>query len=44
MSYEDMDFSEMEVIRAEKKAMEEDQALKPKIPWWRRLLEISLDQ
>ncbi|KAF9024819.1 hypothetical protein BDZ89DRAFT_1162030 [Hymenopellis radicata] len=44
VSYEDMDFSEMEVTRAEKKAMEEAQALKHEVPWWRRLLEKFLDQ
>ncbi|KAF9021949.1 hypothetical protein BDZ89DRAFT_1137683 [Hymenopellis radicata] len=42
ISYEDMDFSQMEAIKAEKKAQELDTD-SSKVPWWRRIIEKLFD-
>lgn len=44
ISYDKMDFSEMDAIRMEKKALEEAEADHPKMPWWRRIIEKLLDE
>ena len=44
IAYKNMDFSEMEAIRMEKKAKEETDAMKKKMPWWRSVIEKLIDE
>lgn len=45
IKYEDMDFSEIDAIKAEKAAIKGDfGALRKRTPWWRVVLEKFLDQ